>query len=274
MQAVPLGFFLFLMEFAAGGILVTNLLDWNGEVAPGYLFLNGIFLLGFAAAGIWLRSVLPAARLLAYPLPDTWLRAEPGVWAAFALATAAALFLLKTDRRRAGRIAGTLAAALGVIALAVSALAYVPPAGSTPVVLVSFLAAALALGTVWSGMMLGHWYLVTPRLSPRPLLRLNAALAAVLTCQALLAALQALSGSLSQVAAALPAAGSGLLMALVWLRLGVGVFFPLALSFMIWRTARVRSMMSATGLLYVALGAVLAGEIINKALFFFSRAVV
>ncbi|MGH2371829.1 MAG: hypothetical protein ACRDI2_26960, partial [Chloroflexota bacterium] len=59
---------------------------------------------------------------------------------------------------------------------------------------------------------------------------------------------------------------------LFWLRVGVGVAFPLVLSFLVWRTARVRSMMSATGLLYIALGAVLAGEIIARSLFFLSGA--
>jgi hypothetical protein len=58
--------------------------------------------------------------------------------------------------------------------------------------------------------------------------------------------------------------------ALYWLRVGVGIIFPLALTLPIWRTARVRSMMSATGLLYVALGLVLAGELIAKVLYFTS----
>jgi hypothetical protein len=55
---------------------------------------------------------------------------------------------------------------------------------------------------------------------------------------------------------------------LFWLRVGVGVLFPLALCLPVWRTARVRSMMSATGLLYIALGTILAGEIMARALFF------
>ena len=46
------------------------------------------------------------------------------------------------------------------------------------------------------------------------------------------------------------------------------MLFPLALCYLVWRTARVRSMMSATGLLYIALGTVLTGQIIASALFF------
>jgi hypothetical protein len=256
MQAVPLGFFLFLAELAAGAIIITTLLDWDGEVSGGYLFLNGIFPLGFAAAGIWLRSVLPVERLLSYAAAAPWARAELGVWAVFALLTAAQLFLLKGDRRRQSRLAGTCAAVVGIAGLVTSAVAYAPPLVSPALVASNFLAAALALGAVWSGMMLGHWYLVTPLLSTRPLLRLNAAIGALLAAQAVLLGI-------------VGAAHMELLGAwLTWLRGGVGILLPLLLTVMVWRTARVRSMMSATGLLYVALGAMLAGEIIAKALFF------
>ncbi|MGH2351066.1 MAG: hypothetical protein ACRDJN_05570 [Chloroflexota bacterium] len=265
MEAIPLGFALFLFELAAGGLLVTVALDWDGEVSPGFLFLNGAFLVAFAVAAVWLRSVLPAERLVDYPVAETWLRAEPFALAVFVALSAVYVVLLKLERRTAGRVVGSLAAASGVVSLAVSAAAYQPPAVPALLVLASLLAGALALGTVWSGMMLGHWYLVTPRLAPRPLLRLTAALATVLLAQLLLAGGQALAG----VAAAALAAS---LSWLFWLRVGVGVAFPLVLSFLVWRTARVRSMMSATGLLYIALGAVLAGEIIARSLFFLSGA--
>ena len=53
-----------------------------------------------------------------------------------------------------------------------------------------------------------------------------------------------------------------------WLRLGVGLLFPLALAFMAWQSSIIRSMMSATGLLYIAMGGVLAGEVLARALLF------
>ena len=260
MQAVPLGFFLFLVELAAGGWLVTTLLDWNGEVSRGFLLLNGAFLVAFGALGVWLRSALPAAAMVPYPVFESWLRAEVACWTAFVALGAGQLLLLKTARRRAARAAGTLAAGAGLAALAVSAAAYRPPALPLLPIVLTFVGAALALGSVWSGMMLGHWYLVTPLLAPRPLLRLNAALAAVLAGQALWVGPRLVGG------AGLTAEGW-----LFWLRAGVGIAFPLVLAYMVWRTARIRSMMSATGLLYIALGAVLAGEIIAKSLFFLTQ---
>ena len=51
-----------------------------------------------------------------------------------------------------------------------------------------------------------------------------------------------------------------------WLRIGVGLIFPIILAVMAWRSSIVRGMMSATGLLYVATGAVLAGEALARGL--------
>jgi hypothetical protein len=52
----------------------------------------------------------------------------------------------------------------------------------------------------------------------------------------------------------------------VWLRLVVSLGGPLVLSVMAERTARTRSMESATGLLYIDLAAILAGTIVASAL--------
>ena len=45
--------------------------------------------------------------------------------------------------------------------------------------------AAVALGAVTAAMLLGHWYLVTPKLSPTPLRRMMWLLLASLGLQAL-----------------------------------------------------------------------------------------
>jgi hypothetical protein len=53
-----------------------------------------------------------------------------------------------------------------------------------------------------------------------------------------------------------------------WLRIGVGLVFPVVLTYMAWQSSIVRAMMSATGLLYIALEAVLAGEVLARGLLF------
>lgn len=258
MQALPLGFFLFLAELAAGGIVVSALLDRDGEVSGGFLFLNGIFLVAFGAGAIWLRSVLPAGRLLGLPEETVWLMAEVPAWIVFLASASIWLACIRTGRRSAGRAWGAIASVAALGASAVSGLANGGATLAAVPLTLTLIAGGLALGTVWSGMMLGHWYLVTPRLAPRPLLRLNAALAVILAIQAALF----LWATATQ---------SGISPDVNWmfaLRAGVGIMLPLLLALPIWRTARVRSMMSATGLLYISLGLVLSGEIIAKSLFF------
>jgi len=121
-------------------------------------------------------------------------------------------------------------------------------------------------------MILGHWYLVSPRLPGQPLQELTFLLLAVLAVQAPLLVLNAaipareapestalLSGSLGSNPA-------------FWLRVGVGLLFPLALAAMAWQSSREHAMMSATGLLYIAVGAVFVGEVLARGLLFVTAA--
>jgi hypothetical protein len=54
----------------------------------------------------------------------------------------------------------------------------------------------------------------------------------------------------------------------VWLRLLVGLVFPLVVSWAALQTARSRSMESATGLLYIGVGSIAAGTILASGLYF------
>ena len=54
----------------------------------------------------------------------------------------------------------------------------------------------------------------------------------------------------------------------VWLRLIVGLVFPLIVSVASVQTARTRSMESATGLLYINVGSIAAGTILAAGLYF------
>jgi hypothetical protein len=57
-----------------------------------------------------------------------------------------------------------------------------------------------------------------------------------------------------------------------WLRVGVGLIFPAILAFMAYKSSQERAMMSATGLLYIAVGAILAGEALGRGLLFVTGA--
>ena len=102
MQAVPLGFALFLLELAVGGILVSAILDWDGEVSGGFLFLNSAFLAVFGAAALWLRSILPVGLLVGYPIDAALAATEPVWWGVFVALAFAYSILLRLDRRSPG----------------------------------------------------------------------------------------------------------------------------------------------------------------------------
>jgi hypothetical protein len=124
-----------------------------------------------------------------------------------------------------------------------------------------------ATGGVFAAMILGHWYLVTPKLPEGPLLLLSRTLLAVIATQVVLFALWVGTG-------AGPAGGpplsalTGDWALFVWLRLIVGLIFPLVVSWAAVQTARTRSMESATGLLYINVGTIAAGTILAAGLYF------
>lgn len=124
-----------------------------------------------------------------------------------------------------------------------------------------------ATGGVFAAMVLGHWYLVTPKLPEAPLILLARGLLAVMALQVVL--FVAWIGLGAGPAAAAPfSALTGEWALFVWLRLVVGLIFPLIVSWAAVQTARTRSMESATGLLYVNVGSIAAGTILAAGLYF------
>ena len=129
--------------------------------------------------------------------------------------------------------------------------------------LVQLLALAAVTGGSVAAVILAHWYLVTPRISEVPLVLTTRLLSWALGVQLLL--------FLVWVATGIPSgtpfgALTGSNAALVWLRLIVGIIFPLVLAVMAYKTALTRSMELATGLLYIELTLVLASTIVAAGL--------
>jgi hypothetical protein len=126
---------------------------------------------------------------------------------------------------------------------------------------------AAATGGVWAAMILGHWYLVTPKLPEAPLILFARVLTGVVAVQLALFVAWVVTGAGPEGVAGL-AALSGTWALFVWLRLIVGIVFPLIVSWAAIQTARTRSMESATGLLYINVGTIAAGTILAAGLYF------
>ena len=116
-------------------------------------------------------------------------------------------------------------------------------------------------------MILGHWYLVTPKLPEAPLILLARILFAVVLGQVVLFAVWVGLG-VGPARLGPLAALTGPWALFVWLRLIVGLVFPLIVSWAAIQTARTRSMESATGLLYINVGSIAAGTILAAGLYF------
>jgi hypothetical protein len=158
------------------------------------------------------------------------------------------------------------ALAAGVLTLTFGALSWASGVEAVPL-LVQLLVLSAATGGVFAAMILGHWYLVTPKLSERPLVLVSRGLLGIVALQvALFVAWLATGAGPAEVAPFAALVGPWALF--VWLRLIVGLIFPLIVSWAAVQTARSRSMESATGLLYINVGSIAAGTILAAGLYF------
>ena len=246
-EALPLVNWLFWAALTSGTVGVLALTELLGGTTRGYRLFMAFVATAFS--GILFLSEL------ALPGGD----ATPRRLLVLGCAGACVLYLVASLARVPRSGIGLLAAAFGVVAAVAMTLAG-PPAsgtgGSLPSALFTaeVLIAALALGAAMASMLLGHWYLVTPRLSPTPLRRMMWLLLAALT-------LQALAFAVAVVALPSTAAVTGSLGWLTWLRLLAGTLLPIVITVLAILASRAPSLQATTGLLYVALALVMAGTI-------------
>jgi protein NrfD len=138
--------------------------------------------------------------------------------------------------------------------------------GPRALVVASDLSSIVLLGAAATAMVLGHWYLVVLDLPIDALRRLTVLLAVGLALRAAVVGL-AMMGPVHAGYDAVLRVASGLWSpdgVFVWMRLLFGIAGPLSLLWFVWKTVEIRSTQSATGILYVQLFLVLAGELLAK----------
>lgn len=271
MQALPQAVFLLLLEAACGGTISLFWVHLRGDVNRGFTLFTGACLIVLGALAIWLRSSFPPALEGDVALERLWFASERSATVLFVLLEASYLLLLRNGRfPRANSVAGSLVPLLALASVWSAAL--VSPSQQLfglgePL---AVLAGTLALGSALTGLSLGHWYLVSPTLSVRPLIRVTfLCLGAIVAQLVLLPVLIVGPGSPTQAVQQLLSA-YGLFLGV---RVVFGIVVPLIACVMTWRTARIRSLDSATGLLYIVTALVLAGEIAARSLYFLTGVV-
>ena len=258
------------VEVAIGGFLALFITDLTRQVTRGFLSSTGVALLLIGAMGVGGEYTLPdPTHFTDHRLDTAWLVPSlrlTTLFMALFLVYLVAVYLRPPVLHVA---VGFLTAAAGVCALVTTAFAFPSPTWGAYGSMVSFLVSALTIGTVTTAMLLGHWYLVVPNLSTRPLMALLVILGMGFLVQAGLAAAAVflLAGHGTQVATRHDLVSGGFSLSF-WLHVGAGIAAPLLVTALAAQSTRTRSLMSATGLLYVAVLFTLIGQVTGKIIFF------
>jgi DMSO reductase anchor subunit len=313
---LPLILFIIMAEVSIGSFAVLVLLDWRNEVKRGFLVSYALIYLGLTGLTYLFQQNFAAPDLLnTFPqLDKTWTGYQTLPLLLFLLFMLPYNLLLWFDRkagvvskkdkleeekasslshvRLLRLISGAVTIAAGLATLFVMGMIYRPLSATYfggVFTVAGFFAASLALGGVLTAMWLGHWYLVTPALSEKPL----QFAATLVLLGVLVQVIIAFTASPSTVAAHTQSgvsAGTPSISAATstpknafdprvpvvaplstdvigWIRILVSFIMPLVLGSLAWKLIRDRSFQSATGMLYLVVVCTLAGEAMARGLF-------
>ena len=265
-DALPYTLLIIFAEFAIGGLWVLWLADMRGTTAASFIKFGAALVFVTAGLAFWVAATLSVSNEVdGYPLDPSFMPpARIALALVFALSLPYALLTLR-GARRPGLVAVGLASVAGLAAIALLSQVFALPTWGYLGTLLSLTVGAIVIGAVTMGMILGHWYLVTPRLPEQPLREMTFVLLLALGFQALLL-IPSLALPRDPIANSLDTPIG--LNPFFWMRVGGGLAFPFALSYMAFDSSGVRAMQSATGLLYIAMALVISGEVLAKGLLF------
>ena len=206
-QTLPLVLFIVLSELAIGEFVLLYALDWRNQAKRNFLVLYGLIYLGLTGLTLLFQQNFSTPALLnSFPqLDKAWIPYETPTLVLFLLLMLPYNVFLWMDKKagiskalekglplaegedgegQSGRqgnrstrrtmrlVAGGLAALAGLLTLFVMGMIYRPLAAQSvygAFTVAEFFAATLAVGGVMTAMWLGHWYLVTPAMTQKPL---------------------------------------------------------------------------------------------------------
>lgn len=248
-EALPFVNWIFWTAITSGSLLVVGVTELLGGTTRGYRLFMAWLLAAFAIILVLSELALPSG---AAASATAELR-RPLI---IGFAAGCAAYLVASIAGWPRTWLAIAVAALGLITLVV--LAAAGGTESVPLFAGQLVLAALALGSVNAAMLLGHWYLVTPKLSPAPLRRMMWLLIGALV-------LQAVAFGLALLLVGTEPITSGVAW-LTWLRVGVGIGLPLVATVLAILASRAASLQASTGLLYIGLALIMAGSIAGASL--------
>jgi hypothetical protein len=255
-----------LTALAVGSFGAVVLASLRTQATRGFLAFTAACAVLLAGLAFLSDQALPVTLGGSPIVADTSFDGPRRVALAIFILLAAGYTVALIRRRRAPLLAGAALSAAAAV-LVCGALAWGGGSFGAVPLLLQLAVLAVATGGVFAAMILGHWYLVTPKLPEAPLILIARSLLAVVGIQIVLFVVWVATGA-GPAGAAPFAVLVGQWALFVWLRLIVGLVFPFIVSWAAVRTAQTRSMESATGLLYINVGSIAAGTIIAAGLYF------
>jgi len=268
-EALPYTLLLILAELAIGSLWVTLASDLRGGVTRGFVMTMALcvaicgFLAYWTAAGMNLGTDVDG-----YRIDAGWFDDFKRAVLVVTITSGLYMFAAFMGWDPVGRFAGIAGSIAGVLAVGVLSAMLAPPTWGFPAEFLALLAGTLAMGAVSVSMVWGHWYLTEGALPSWPLRDLSWALLAALGFQVLVLVINLAVPVRQTPTPESPVDVSLFLNPVLYLRIGVGLVFPIILAVLSIKTTQIRAMQSATGLLYIAMGAVFAGEVLAKGLMF------
>jgi hypothetical protein len=262
----PIATVVVMLEIAAGTTVAAYTVDLLGKVGRGFAGTTALICAGIMAVDVLIEGLLPAGTaLLGAPLPPGS-QASLFDWSiAFAAALVGYALFCAVGTDPARRVVGLITIGFGAMAIGKSAAAFGPSLGGVGTAVVAFVPAALVAGSALAGMLLGHWYLVAPNLSFRPLRRaidivfVSVAIQALVIILVVARTATAVRGELLSGTDAVP----------FWLLvIGSGIVFTTGVALLTRHFARIRANQPATAMLYVLIISVVMGVVPAHLLFF------
>lgn len=264
------------LQLAVGQLLVASLISraaigdlYFRVVSAVSLLLIGLALLAEPFTGVSVSNLLTGEGLFS---------SRAAVALAFSTASFIVLLLYEVIFPRLNRTVLSTAFVLGLMAVVFDSFTYPEfhPLRTADVILAAMngIASTVMLGGVLGAMITGHWYLVSAKLSIRPLKVASGIFIAAVVLKTTLVVATLASYWTGPDEALARLARSFLSLApesfVFWAHFSFGIVAPLFFCYLIWGTVKIRSTQSATGILYASLILVLLGEAFGKFLFYFS----
>jgi hypothetical protein len=266
----PIATVVVLLEVAAGTTVAAYAVDVVGKVGRGFVGTTSLICAGVMALDVLIEALLPSGTALLGAALPPGAQASLFHWSiAFTIVLLAYAFFCSVMTDVARRVVGAITIGFGAMAIAKAAAAFGPSLGGVGTAVVAFVPAALVSGSALAGMLLGHWYLVAPNLSFRPLRRAIDIVFAAVAIQAAVIVLVILTAD-STVRGELLWSGDAVPF---WLLVvGSGIVFTTGVALLTRHFARIRANQPATAMLYVLIISVVMGVVPAHLLFFVTGA--